>query len=55
MEGAEEGGGGGVEAVMTESALSRSDVRAATQRSRSGPFCKENHRIYKSDFALDLM
>ena len=53
MEGAEEGGGGGVEAVMTESALSSSDVRAATQRSRSGPFCKEDH--HKLDFALDLM
>ena len=26
-------------ALMTESALSSSEVRAATQRSRSGPFC----------------
>ena len=28
-------------AVMTESALSSSEVRAATQRSRSGPFCND--------------
>ena len=47
MEGAEEdgGGGGGVDvddvAVTTELALSSSEVRAATQRSRSGPFCKK--------------
>ena len=42
MEGAEDGGGGvdADVAVMTESSLSSSDVRAATQRSRSGPFFK---------------
>ena len=44
MEGAEEdddGGGGAAEAeaaLGTELALSSSQVRAATQRSRSGPF-----------------
>ena len=32
-------------AVMTESALSRSEVRAATQRSRSGPFCVESRQL----------
>ena len=42
MEERAEDGGGGVDEVMTELALSSSEVRAATQRSRSGPFCKRH-------------
>ena len=46
MEGAEDDDDGGAvaaEALVTELALSSSEVRAATQRSRSGPFCREMH------------